>query len=562
MGVRRALNLALDLANRPEGPVYTYGPLIHNPQVIEMLEEKNVRVRNDLDQSLPANATVAIRTHGVSPDEFEKIRQTAARICNATCPKVARVQSIVKQYTKKGYTILIIGDRGHAEVTAILGYAEGKGVVIEKPADVTNLPPLEKVCIVAQTTQNIEHFKELARLITKRYPQATLFDTICDSTYQRQAEVVALAKEVDAMVVVGGKNSANTTRLAQISQAAGIPTFHIETENDLDLQRMRQFKTVGVTAGASTPNWLIQRVVGRLEELAAGKNFFNQALRFLLKSNIYVAFGAASMSYAACRLQGITPKIEFEFIAGFYIFAIHLLNQFTEETAITYSEPLRIQFYNRYKKLLITLGIVSTFGALSLALKLGIIPFAFILGMSALGILYRVRIIPERLFKRVRYRRLMDIPASKDIFFALAWAVVLVWLHLFTAKGHFTKATLTALIFTFILAFVRSVIISIRDIQGDMIVGRETIPILLGIEKTKILLFSLTGLLGILLLVATVLKWTSPLGYFLLIAVLYVFGYLFLYRKEIIVPGLWAEALVDSSFVLAGAIAYAWYLFT
>ncbi len=562
MGVRRALNLTLELANQPDRRVYTFGPLIHNPQVIEMLEEKSVRVLNDLDQFLPANATVAIRTHGVSPDELKKIRDTAARICNATCPKVARVQSIVKQYTKEGFTILIIGDRGHAEVTAVLGYAEGNGVVIEKTADVTNLPPLEKVCVVTQTTQNIEHFKELARAIKHRYPRATIFDTICNSTYQRQAEVVALAKEVDAIVVVGGKNSANTTRLAQISHAAGIPTFHVETENDLDLQRMRQFKTVGVTAGASTPNWLIQRVVGRLEELAAGKNFFNHALRFLLKSNIYIAFGAASLSYAACRLQGIVPKIEFEFIAGFYIFAIHLLNQFTEETAITYSEPLRIQFYNRYKKLLITLGIISTFGALCLALKLGIVPFAFILGMSALGILYRVRIIPERLFKRVRYRRLMDIPASKDIFFALAWAVVLVWLHLFTAKGHFTKATLTALIFTFILAFVRSVIISIRDIQGDMIVGRETIPILLGIEKTKILLFSLTGLSGILLLVATVLKWTSPLGYFLLIAVLYVFCYLFLYRQEIIVPGLWTEAVVDSSFVLAGAIAYAWYLFT
>jgi len=560
MGVRRALNLTLDLANRPQGPVYTYGPLIHNPQVIEMLEEKCVRLIENLDQPLPANATIAIRTHGVAPEELKKIRDHAAHICNATCPKVARVQGIVKRYTHDGYTIVIIGDKGHAEVTALVGYAEGKGLVIENSEDLQKLPPLNKVCVVAQTTQNSERFKELARSTKKLYPEATIFDTICDSTYQRQAEVVELAKHVDAIVVVGGKNSANTTRLAQISRTAGVPTFPVETEAELDLQILKKFKTIGVTAGASTPNWLIQRVVGKLEESATAANFFHQALRFLLKSNIYLAFGAACMSYVACRLQGITPKIEFEFITGFYIFAVHLLNQFTEETAIAYSEPLRIQFYNRYKKLLVTLGILSALGALALSLKLGVVPFAFILGMSVLGIFYRVRLIPERFFPRVRYRRLMDIPASKDIFLALAWAVVLVWLHLFTVKGNFTTATLTALLFTFILAFIRSIVISTRDIQGDMIVGRETIPILFGMKKTKILLFSLTGLLAILLFVAALLGWTSPLGYFLLVPVGYVFGYLFLYRQETIVPGLWVEAVVDSSFVLAGAIAYGWYL--
>jgi 4-hydroxy-3-methylbut-2-enyl diphosphate reductase len=315
-----------------------------------------------------------------------------------------------------------------------------------------------------------------------------------------------------------------------------------------------------VTAGASTPNWLIQQVISRLEELGPKKGagfWLTRALRFLSLSNIYVAFGAACLSYACCRLQGIEPRLTFEFIAGFYIFAMHLLNHFTDR-AVTYNEPARVEFYDRYRWLLIGLGIASIIGALLVAGFLGLIPFLFLLGMTGLGILYRVNIVPRSL--NLHYRRISDIPASKDTFLALAWAVVLVVLHLISANERFSLATLVAFGFSLGLAFTRSVIYSIRDLQGDLIVGRETIPMIFGIDRTRRLLAGVGIGVVLLLLVGAGLGWTSSLGYWLIGIVVYAGLYQWLFYQRKILPGGWAELVIDTSFILAGAIAYLWYL--
>lgn len=567
LGVRRAMNLILEAANKEKGPLYTYGPLIHNPQAIEMLESKGVAVI-DPQGGLPEEAQeafIVIRSHGVAPQERHKIKASGARVVDATCPRVSRVQSIIKKHVKEGYTTIIIGDRGHSEVTGLLGYAGPKGLVVEKLEDVENLPEADKVCVVAQTTQDQNAFWNITKAINGKFPQASIFYTICDSTGRRQREAHALAKDVDAMIVVGGRNSANTRRLAEICRGTGTPTSHVETAEELDLQTLAQYATVGVTAGASTPNWLIQEVVDRLEGLRGEKQkrwmrLLWEWATYLVKSNVYAGLGAASLSYATCRLQGIEPELRFTFAAGFYVFAMHILNHFTDRTAVKFSEPARLEFYDRHRKLLIFLGGLSALGALLCALTLGGWPFLLILIMSILGVAYGIKIIPQSWPGPLGYHSLKDIPASKDLSLALAWAIVAVIMPLLSAGARFTGATGVALFFTFAMAFIRSVLFSIKEIQGDQIVGRETIPIIVGIKNTKVILLALTGLLAVVLLLSGPLGWTDGLSFFLLVGVLYTAMYLFLYHRRFISQGTTFELVVDGVFYLCGALAYLWYL--
>ena len=239
MGVRRAVDMALDVAQcRSNGRIYTYGPLIHNPQTVELLRRRGIIPADNINEI--EEGTIIIRAHGISPIEREKIKEKKIKIIDATCPKVARVQAIIKKHVLGGYSILIVGDRGHPEVDGLLGYSGGKGIIIGNRGDVDALSEMDKVCVVAQTTQNIEEYRNIINKITKRFPKAMVFDTICDSTEKRQAEAKELSAEMDVMFIVGGKNSANTKRLTEISEMQGTPTFHIVTADELKKNRYRQ----------------------------------------------------------------------------------------------------------------------------------------------------------------------------------------------------------------------------------------------------------------------------------------------------------------------------------
>ncbi|MFH1873991.1 MAG: 4-hydroxy-3-methylbut-2-enyl diphosphate reductase [Pseudomonadota bacterium] len=267
-GVSRAFEKVLKIVeNNSEGkPVFTYGPLIHNPQAVSLLEEKGVQVLQEIPEKL--NGTIVIRTHGIPPEDRRKIESSGAIVCDATCPDVGIIQGKVRKHLKQGYYIIIIGDREHPEVKALLGFAERKGTCINSAKEVGELPiHASKVCVVSQSTQQYNKFEELVNLIKQKYPQAVVYDTICRSTGLRQEEVRELAKEVDAMVVVGGRNSSNTNRLAEIAREMGSHTFFIENDSELTPENFRDFDTIGVTAGASTPKWVIEQVVTRLKQL-------------------------------------------------------------------------------------------------------------------------------------------------------------------------------------------------------------------------------------------------------------------------------------------------------
>ena len=268
MGVQRAVNITLKAADKGGSKIYTYGPLIHNPQVIELLKGKGIEIISDLQRL--HSGIVVIRAHGIAPQKWKEIKETGAQILDATCPRVKRVQKIIRQYATQGYATLIVGDKEHAEVVGLLGFSQGRGFVVTSEDEVAELPDLKKVCIVAQTTQSEERFNQISRRVKEKYAESLIFNTICDSTQKRQGKTLELARTVDGMVVVGGKNSGNTLRLVKLSESTGTPTFFIEHENELDMDRLKSLSTVGVVGGTSTPLWILEKVVKRIEEAGTG----------------------------------------------------------------------------------------------------------------------------------------------------------------------------------------------------------------------------------------------------------------------------------------------------
>jgi len=563
MGVRRAMDILLDAANEKngDGKVYTDGPLIHNPQVLEYLEKRGIRVVDG--QTDLSKTTVVIRAHGVTPDRRKEIEGRGAKVCDATCPHVMRVQSIIKKYAAKGYSTVIVGDKGHAEVIGLLGYAEGKGYVVQELEEIESLPPMDKVCIVAQTTQDRRMFKEAIERLKERYASCESFETICSSTYKRQDEIISLSKSVDAMIVVGGRGSANTTRLVKICESQGTPTFHVETDAELDLEKLKNYDTVGVTAGASTPNWMIKRVVDKVHSFKLSRYRrllfgVKNVASFFIRSCTYAGLGAASLSYASAVLLGIQPRFSFCFIAALFIFSMQVLNRFFNKEAVALNEPTSAKFYERKQTLFVCLGIIGAVASFVLGFALSKSIFFCIFLASLFGFFYRLDIIPKSMSKFIRYRSLEEIPGSKEIFYSIAWAVSTALIPFLGVQKNFMPSLLIAMIFAFSLAFIRAVVLDIRDIQGDRILGKETIPIAIGKEYTKTILVIITALIAVLMIVSSWLGWVTTLGYYLLPCVAYACGYQYLFQKRIVSEGLLSEAIIDFNFVLAGIMAFIW----
>ena len=309
MGVRRAVEMALETVHSRSGPIYSHGPLIHNPQAVDLLKSKGlITLRSEGDFKDTDGGAVIIRAHGVPSEDKAALQGMGLEVIDATCPRVLRVQAIIKKHTSQGATAIIWGNPDHPEVVGLLGHAGGRGYVIARPEDIDGLPDLDRVVLVAQTTQNKSKFGGIEQAILARWPEARIFDTICGATQRRQDEVRRLAGEVEAMVVVGGHSSGNTERLAQVARAEGVKTIQIETEEELDPVWLNGIRTVGVTAGASTPNWMIKRVIRKLERMARKQTNWRtvsrRLLRILILTNLYAAFGAGCLCLAGGHAPG------------------------------------------------------------------------------------------------------------------------------------------------------------------------------------------------------------------------------------------------------------------
>ncbi len=560
MGVKRAVDMVIDMA-RQKGReiIYTYGPLIHNPQTVELLRKRGIVPIGSLDEidCTPAGAVMVVRAHGISPAERKKIKEKGFRIIDATCPKVAHVQAIIRKHAAAGFTVLIAGDREHPEVNGLLGFAGEAGIVLGAPEEVERLPELAKVCVVAQTTQNMDEYAAIVRSIRKRFPDAVVFDTICDSTEKRQTEIKALAAGTDAVFVVGGLNSANTRRLAELAKLQGKPAFHIETADELQRIDIEPYRRIGVSAGASTPNWIIDRVAdhltgrqGKQEELL--RHLFRIWV-FAVRTDIYSAAGAGCLSLTAMLLQGLRVNPLHILTASLYVYSMHVLNRFINRKASSISS-FREESYLLHERIYVTLAVVSMILALGASLIAGRAPFILLFVISLSGVLYNTNLLPSGW----RFQSLKDIPGSKNIATAVAWGAVAALLPRLETGLAPAPGLAVAFFFTAALVFIRSALSDILGIQSDRLIGRETIPVLIGEGRTLLLLQGISGLLFVLLLAASPAGWTTPLSFVLLSSVFYIWICFKLYDRRSGFSGVVMEGLLESSYIVAGVSALLW----
>lgn len=262
-GVRRAVEMAHACA-QDRKPAYTLGPIIHNPQVVASLAQEGVGLANHLDEI--QDGTVIIRSHGVGPAIYGKAEEKGLTVVDATCPHVKKAQQAAADLAKDRYKVVIIGEKNHPEVKSILEWAGSNAVVIESIAEAEVLPDFKHMGVVVQTTFSAQLFEKIVAVLREKCQDVKIDRTICMATDLRQKAARELACKVDIMIVVGGKNSANTARLVQVCQEAGCQVHHVETEQELEKDWFTGVDTAGITAGASTPDWLIEEVYKKMQE--------------------------------------------------------------------------------------------------------------------------------------------------------------------------------------------------------------------------------------------------------------------------------------------------------
>jgi len=559
LGVRRAVDLTLDLVNAGDAKITTFGPLIHNPQVLQVLQEKGVGVLKTVSGKDSGAGTVIIRAHGVPPEAKNTLQDAGFQVKDATCPRVLKVQAIITKHQTLGKRTVIIGDKNHAEVVGLMGYAGDDCLVISSEDEVQSLELDSPYIVVSQTTQDDLTFEAISRAIVTRFPGGKVFNTICDSTHVRQHEVRKLCNEVEALVVVGGKNSANTKRLGEIALGLGKEVFLIESEDELDVRALGRYDRVGITAGASTPTWMINRVVRALEAIP-GRNegtirpLLFKTIRFLMISNIYVSLAGALLTSACSLLQGIDQTLEDSLIAFFYLFAMHNINRLTDQKAKYFNDPSYVQFSERYKRSLLFVSGGFLLISSVLIAEHGVLPLVLFLCMSVLGMLYRIRFIPVFLAAKIKVSRLKEIPGSKTFFVALAWAMIVSLLPVLNSGADLSVVHLTVFMFVLFFVFVRNALFDVFDVQGDRIVGKETLPVLIGAQKTLVLLNWLIGFLCVYVVAASLSGLIiMPYGVLSLIGVVYLAAFMYMYQKGRLSPGVRLEFGLETTFVVFSA---------
>ena len=263
-GVRRAV----ELASTAEKGTHTLGPIIHNPQLVNSLSARGVSPVDSL-QDVADGSKVLIRSHGVGPHVYEEAEAKHLDVVDATCPHVKKAQQDARKVINDKKALIIVGEKDHPEVISISQWGCNRAIIIDKVEEAKEIPYCEHMGVVVQTTFSQSRFKQIESVLAEKTDDLDVYMTICTATRQRQEAAVELAKKVDAMIVIGGKNSANTGRLAQVCAEQGCPTYHVETASELNVADFRGMSDIGVTAGASTPDWIIQEVVKMMEDLQA-----------------------------------------------------------------------------------------------------------------------------------------------------------------------------------------------------------------------------------------------------------------------------------------------------
>ncbi len=564
MGVRRALEMVLDLQRfSPPLPIVTYGPLIHNPQTLHLLESRGITQVNCLDEI--HEGTVVIRAHGISPQERQALEGKGLRVIDATCPRVARVQAVIRKHATKGDFCVIVGDEDHPEVRGLIGFASAGALAV--PDDGTDglletVPQDRGICVVAQTTQEIRTFEAVVDALKDRCLDLHVYNTICDSTRKRQSEVGRLAAQADMIVVVGGRGSGNTGRLVKVAQAGGIRALHVETDEEIRPEVLSGVQTVGVTAGASTPNWQILRVMDRLKEIGMSRRAgplksLRQIADIAVMTYSVAALAGGGLTAACLILQGRALGWLPLAVTTLFVFSMHLLNRVQDKSgAVRFNTPEIAAFYSRHRGFLFALGALSSIGAVFLGFWMGTYSGILVAAMIVTGLLYTAPILPKPQAPWLKGRSLKDLPGSKTPLVAVGWGVAAAVLPVVGAEGpvHWPGLAV-AFLFAAGMVFWRTALSDLLDIQGDRIVGRETIPIIIGVDKTARLLLALLAFLALMLVASAAMGWIPPVGCWLVLNTLIFGGFFLIYQKRHLVDRLTLEGLIDGNLILCGIIS-------
>ncbi|MGN1032890.1 MAG: 4-hydroxy-3-methylbut-2-enyl diphosphate reductase [Intestinibacter sp.] len=266
-GVKRAMQMASDELDDKSTKVYSLGPLIHNKQAVSKYEEKGLNVVEEISE-IPTDERVIIRSHGVGESIYNEAHSKSIKIVDTTCPFVKKIHKIVNDFYKKGYKIIIIGNKNHPEVIGINGWCDNSAVIIKTTDEIDKIyfDQNQKYCVVSQTTVDVDDYEKITSKLSSVLKDATIKNTICSATKERQLSAKSLAKEVDCMIVIGGKHSSNTQKLVNICKEV-TDTFAIETKDELNKEELKKYNLIGITAGASTPDWIISDVIDFLESI-------------------------------------------------------------------------------------------------------------------------------------------------------------------------------------------------------------------------------------------------------------------------------------------------------
>lgn len=485
-GVRRAVDKVVYEIKKGRGPFRVYGPLVHNPQVLEALSERGVASCDDPWDI--RGGTLFLRTHGVTREERAGLQKLPVNLRDLTCPKVGRALAIAGGRAADGFDVLILGDCGHQEVKAILSCTGGKGIVIGGPSDVGSLPELARPFLICQTTQSTENYRLTLEKLRERWPSCESENTICGSTESRQAELRLLMEKADCVVVVGGQRSANTARLAAIAGESGLPVFQVENENQIPADGIRKYRRVLLTAGASTPGWSIRRVRARLLDIqGAGRvsGLLPSLYRSLVYSGVQVPLAAVFIGLAQQEVLGGRGWLVASLCAGLLLWAFTGISAVLASRNLETTSQERQEFMKRHSGVLFPVYVAAAAGAAALSTILGGWWTPSVLGAVVLFFFYclpltRKPFIPHGFW---------SIPGSREALFTLGWGFFLSLLPALTlthSGGVFGMSLWPLSLIA--LFFARSLFVDLVDLQGDALMGMDTLPLNLGGKRCRSLL--------------------------------------------------------------------------
>lgn len=505
IGVRDAVLRIVNEINSSATPISVYGPLIHSPQTIDILNKRGLATIDSLDDI--NGRIIAVRTHGIPLDKSKEIEARACRYINLTCPRVARVQRIIEKYSGDDYFTIITGDKGHAEVAGLISYAKAGSFVISNPGDVKNVPAADKYLLVSQTTFDSNQFNIITEELRKKKYNIKIFNTICDSTHKRQVEVIeTINSGIDTLIVIGGKNSANTRRLAHIGNDNGIRTFHVETEAELNESDFTGKENVLVTAGASTPGWIINNTLEKLYNIKFAKgnrivNIIKKLYEIIIRSDLLSGFCAFFNTLFVQSFIGIKPDYYMGLMSFLSVYSIEIIKDYIKIESFVITNPLKFSLLSRFKKFFIPVSFLSAVISIMISFKYGlpaaviisliIAPyyFSFIKELVNTGLFKKHD--PITIYPRNKFLTLMLLRSTgaikritRNLFIFRSFAVPLVWIIItiiipLIYYNANTADAAAALSFFYALLFLRNTLLDIVSCQGDMIMGRETIPVLM-----------------------------------------------------------------------------------